>query len=370
MTPYLIVLAALSGFVIFDYLNSKLLKLFGMFVSYCLLLVLVGLRDQTGSDWLFYADHYQQLLTGSVSKYYSFDIGYEFFAAIFAWAGMNYAAFLFSFTAVYLAFFFYSFKKLKSPNLAVLFFYSVFLIGFMGTSRQLMALSIISLAFVYLIEGNKWRYIVLIFVASLFHRASLIMLLGLILPSTGPALSRRTLILVGCFGGVAVLNTELLFDLMLRLGSFSEVITSKLMDYVLNDDQMPAFYVESQMVVILMFAKRIATFLILLFLYKKNANHKIIRLSFQFYCISLIVFFVLYSLLPAVAVRLSFNFAFFELFAFASVVVLNKRFIIVAIFLPALILNGFFSTLNGVDADLLVPYRGVLFDSGVERVLR
>jgi transmembrane protein EpsG len=57
--------------------------------SFIILLVVIGLRDQTGSDWYPYLDFYDAL-NGKNEFQNNFEIGYYLFAKIFSFIGLIY----------------------------------------------------------------------------------------------------------------------------------------------------------------------------------------------------------------------------------------------------------------------------------------
>lgn len=370
MTPYIIVFIILLVLVALDFTEDRLLKLGAFVISYCALLVLIGLRDQTGTDWIFYSDHFTQLVLPSDVDTYSFDIGYQLIAKATSLLGFNYNGFLFLYTAIYLFVFFAAFWRIPNANLAVLIFYSVYLIAFMGTSRQMMALAISAYAFVNLRDRKIGVFLISVLIAATFHKSALMLILGLLFPREGKVISWKIVVSLSVPVLVSVLSASALFEILLYFLSFSDLFVSKLMDYSVSDDQLPIFYTDDPSLVALLYLKRCIMFALLWYLSNSNPHQKTIRLCFQFYAAGFLIFMALYSFLPAVAVRLSLVFTFFEVFALASIKDAKRGVLITALFLMAFVPERLMSNLKGPDSDLLVPYKGYLFNTNVVRSLR
>lgn len=370
MTPYIIVFVILLLLVTTDFTEDRFLKLGALVASYCVLVILIGLRDQTGTDWIFYSDHFAEFAMPSDSDAYSFDIGYQLMSKAAFLAGFNYNGFLFTYTAIYLLVFYAAFWRIPNSNLAVLVFYSVYLIAFMGTSRQMMALAISAFAFVNLRDRKIGIFLFSVLVAAAFHKSALMMLLGLLFPREGKVISWKIVASLAVPLLVSVLSASVLFDVLLYVLSFSDLFVSKLMDYAVSDDQLPIFYTDDPSLIALLYLKRVIMFGLLWYLSNSNPNQKTLRLCFQFYAAGFLIFMALYSFLPAVAVRLSLVFTFFEVFALSSIKDARRGVLITALFLMAFIPERLMSNVNGPDSDLLVPYKGYLFDTNVVRSLR
>lgn len=367
MTPYVVVFIVLLLFVLLDFSANPWKKLSGFCASYMLLVLFIGLRDQTGTDWQYYFEHYEHLRSAGRSLSYSFDIGYEVLAHAFALVGTSYNAFVFFYTATYLAFFYAAFRHLPNGHLAVLIFYSTYLVAFMGTSRQMMALGISTLAFFKLRDQRHLQFLGLVLLAAAFHKSALLMLLGLLFPRSGALFPVKVVLALALVLAVSLLDANLLFGLILQVASFSEVFVSKLMDYVVMDDQLPIFFTEDRTVVALLYLKRILIVGLLFFLASANPAEKTIRLAFQYYVAGFLVFASLYSILPAVAIRLSLVFTFFEVLAFSSIRFVRRGAVVLVLFLLLFVPERMVAMLTGVDSDLLIPYKGYLFERHVER---
>lgn len=370
MLPYVVALFVLFFCFVFDLSSKKYIQRIGLFFSYFVLVFFIGLRDETGTDWVFYADHYAQLLKGGVGYNYEFDVGYESLAKLFATVGFSYNIFVFVFTITYAAIFYVAFSYSKNPNLAAFLFFTMHLIGLMGTSRQLMALSFVVLAGQWLLVNERLKALIFILIASLFHKSALVMLVMFWV--TNPSMSLTKKKMMGVILGVLVANfaSEYLFDILLKFFSFSDLITSKLIDYLANDEKMPLFYVEDRSVVYLMFLKRLLILGSIFVLFLQDQENIKIQFSLKLYFIGFVLFFSLYELLPAVAVRMSIYFSIFEIFAYSNVNKKSKAAFLLSVLYLSLSVYTYIILLSGPDSDLLIPYKGIFFGQEYQRDLR
>lgn len=155
-------------------------------ISTWLIIVFIGSRWCTGTDWNSYKELFDTLeldWTFLVNVYH-FDFGYVLFNAIVKIFTDNYTLFLLinSFVTIY------SLGRLLQktspyPSLSLFVFYSAFMIAqFMGSNRRMMAMVFILWSFYYLYERRKLAFVIMISLAFLFHRSALICLLALFIP--------------------------------------------------------------------------------------------------------------------------------------------------------------------------------------------
>lgn len=126
-----------------------------LFSSYILLLF-IGLRWETGTDWLSYKELFDslELHWSFLINVYHFDIGYVLFNAAVKLFTENYTLFLLinSFLTIYVLYRLLI-KISPYPNLSLLVFYSTFMIAqFMGSNRRMMAMVFILWSFYYLYQ--------------------------------------------------------------------------------------------------------------------------------------------------------------------------------------------------------------------------
>ena len=163
---------------------------------FILLVLIVGLRYQVGSDWHVYAGNLSNTVASEIyfSDFASVrDPGYGFLIWLSLILGQKIglvnliSAIFFSYGLVI----FCRNQALPSLSMLVAFPYMVSVVA-MGYTRQSIVLGFFMLGLVALENGNFWRYIKLIIFAALFH-ASALLLLPLSMVVVGRNLFRRNL---------------------------------------------------------------------------------------------------------------------------------------------------------------------------------
>lgn len=132
----------------------------------------------TGSDWVNYELLYDQASLSNL-KYYTKELGFYYLVLIFKWIDFGFFPFLIlcKFTVFYIIgnFLKEHFKSFYLPF--TIFLASSALFVFVDNPlRFMLALGIIVLSFKYLLARNIITYFILIFIASLFHISSVVML--------------------------------------------------------------------------------------------------------------------------------------------------------------------------------------------------
>jgi hypothetical protein len=148
-------------------------------ISYLILVVLVGLRWETGNDWPNYYEYYRhaQFLKDNAGE---FEIGYRFFTLVIKHLGMSFAGFNLIYAAIYLGLFFLSFKRenFEVSGWLLLQLFSPFLFGLMGTTRQVMAIAICMFSVRYLLSRELLKFLLCIVIATAFHISGLAFLIA------------------------------------------------------------------------------------------------------------------------------------------------------------------------------------------------
>ncbi len=162
MEPYLFIFLVTAVLAPTDRLNfTPQARLANLSVPFLLLLLLTGTRVSTGNDWLPYHDYFANLSEiGDKSE--DFEIGYRLFAYLAKLSGLNYETFIFLSSSIYLSLFFLVFRKQRGANTLVLLFFCTYLLGWMGTARQVMAIALTVIAGQSLLEGHRARFFVLV----------------------------------------------------------------------------------------------------------------------------------------------------------------------------------------------------------------
>lgn len=156
--------------------------------SVVILIIFIGLRWETGTDWKSYFNIFYTSLTNADydSIVFGVDQGYIFFNRILYYFSYDYTIFLLvdaliSIVAVYI----FIERSTKYPCMGVYLFYTSYAIThFMGSNRRMLAIGFVCIGFLFLrSEGRLWRgwprWVVPFALASAFHRTAVMALPGL-----------------------------------------------------------------------------------------------------------------------------------------------------------------------------------------------
>ena len=179
MTVYLFIFAILSLIAILMELRlTRSARLTLICLAYLTLVLFVGLRWETGNDWISYYSYYQHLSSLGYDPG-KFEIGYRFLSFIVKSLGFSYTEFLLLYAAIYIGLIFISFASagLEISGWLALGFYSFYLLGMMGTSRQAMAVAICLFSVRYVIAKQWLSFLLCISMATAFHVSALCFLL-------------------------------------------------------------------------------------------------------------------------------------------------------------------------------------------------
>jgi hypothetical protein len=151
--------------------------------SATIVVLLIGLRWETGNDWQPYLDYYE------ASAYFSsvpslFEPGYRLLVLASHALGLGYSSFLLLSAAIYMAAFTTTFARFRHPSVLVLMFFAIYVLGFMGTQRQTLALGFTCLAILRLYDRKIASGIALVLLAASLHYTALVTLLALVVPRT------------------------------------------------------------------------------------------------------------------------------------------------------------------------------------------
>lgn len=175
MIPLLIVLLLLFSF--FDEKFSSVQKT--LVLIFCLVMwwFLESFRWESGTDFYNYYNNFDGLRINHVSTD-RFELGYNLLV-LFCRDYLKCTFYVFNalyYSVIFLLYFF-SIRKATPNSILFLFIFFCFAIGLMGSTRQLMAVSIMFFASVYFLENKKVAFIACILLASLFHRTIIVCLI-------------------------------------------------------------------------------------------------------------------------------------------------------------------------------------------------
>jgi len=179
------------------YSNVRLGRALGR-IGICILIPFIGLRWETGTDWLAYFNVFYT--PTSSSEYdrvvFGIDEGYILLNHLVYQFTSDYSYFLFIDAAVSLLTVYYFIEKsTKFPAMGVYLFYTSYAVThFMGSNRRMIAIGLVCVGFLHLLHPRRlwqeWpRWTVPFAGAFAFHRTSLMAIPALMVPrrAWGPA---------------------------------------------------------------------------------------------------------------------------------------------------------------------------------------
>jgi len=364
MEPYFFIFLVVASLVPTDRMSfTPSARLGSMSIPFFLLLLLAGTRVSTGNDWLPYHDYFTSLsFLGDKSE--DFEIGYRLFAYLAKISGLNYQAFIFTSSFLYLGIFFLVFSKQRAPITLALLFFCTYLLGWMGTARQVIAIAFTVLAGQFLLEGHRFRFIAMVILAGFFHQTALIFFLAWYLARPMPKLLKNLAIISICI--VAGQFGKVLLPAL--LDSFSGIpgLGEKVIFYA-NLGSEDLEQASSDLLGALWYVKRLAFFGLFLFL-RRHFNTTALAFYFNAYLVSVALFLIINPTFPILATRGANYFSIYELFLLASLVLIRAKFSI--IFVPFLIIisgQRLYTSLYAYHPDLFIPYIGIFINEEVRR---
>lgn len=334
----------------------------------CLMLsFFTGLRWDTGTDWLSYKELFDTLELNwtFLLNVYAFDLGYVVFNAIVRSFTDSYVLFLLidSFLAVGIVFLFLK-KYSPNPNMSLFVFYNAFFVAqFMGSNRRIISLGAGLFIFYHIYNKNYKKFIIWELFAFLFHRTSIMVALGLLVPKKRFSTNKVIAILLLCLIlGIPQLPFKLVGALGDLLSAFSgNSFVEKLMYYSENKEAGVSESTNPVVLMTLSVVKR-SIFISFYFYVIRQNKGKLDYLTDYFFNIYIIGFamYLLFNGSP-IFQMISTYYTFIEIVLIGRVwsyTRLNTKFI----FLVVLLFYGFFQLLSSLNAysELYIPYKTFL----------
>jgi hypothetical protein len=326
----------------------------------------VGLRWETGTDWLPYLNNFLDTVSIDivlVNSFLGFEIGYGIFVYIIRSITQDYTLFLLIHAIVYYYLIFKANRQISPlPSLSLLLFY-VSTMGVLGSNRQLIALAICLYSLQYVIKRKPIRFFLLIMLAFLFHTSALLFFVYYFLNRDFKKQYIFGVLIFAFIIGKTTIPNLFFSSLGNLIGGAS---TSKVEIYS-EKDSLGDFSLS-----IVGLIRRLVYFLVFYLNYdnlsKKLSAYKLIFNGFSF---GLVLYFLFSNSLLILVNRGSIYFNIMEVFLITSLPFLFKihkdRLIIIFIlFLYSFYL--FFQSIS-VYSDLFLPYKGVFINSEHKRNL-
>ncbi len=336
-------------------------KLF-LWFSFSVITLQMGLRWETGSDWLPYINHFysQDLSTPFVNNENGYEAGYNFFVSVFKFITPEYSFLLFVHAVIFFLLLKKSYQFFTPYSLvAVLLFYVTFL-GIWGSSRQLLAVVIGLLGLICLYEKKWLAYGICVLLAFQFHSSSLLLLIFIFLRKKFD----NYLILGVALSCLIIGFSPLPLKIFSLTGGFNEHTASKAEAYL------ELAKAENSAVSVIGIAKRILIFsFFFIFRNKISENYPKFNFVFNGYFVSLCFYFMFASSLSVMISRGSLYFNIFEPLLLSYIFCLTKNRKVGLIMIITLLIYCFITINQSIATypQLFDPYKGIFFNEDLNR---
>lgn len=284
--------------LIFSFINDKLsfTKKTIIFI-FCLIFwwFLESFRWESGTDFWNYINNFQRMKLKFlwVDRY---EMGYNLMLLFFRdYLKTTFIVFTATYYVIIFLLYFFSIRKATQNPILFLFIFFCFIVGLMGSTRQLMAVSIMFFASIYFLEKKKLWFIIFILLASLFHRTIIVCLLFVLFTNHVKYKYWLYMITIAFVTQISGLNSYIISNLILLL---PKIFSERFSDY-LPLSSSDAINIKTYLFGIF---RRVLP-IILLFQNKDKLNELVGNNKIQY--IRNILFFSLFAY-----VMLSFNFTF------------------------------------------------------------
>ena len=339
-------------------------KAISLFV-YVFLVLQVGLRWETGTDWNAYLQHFESInsFSSASPSLMSPEYGYNIAVWLVKIAFPNYSVFLLIHAAACFYLFFNSIKRYTGMLfLPLMVFYCTTLISSTGANRQLIAVAIGFYALRYIYEKKYTYFFLLVALACMFHYSALILLL---FPLFNQKIRPVTLLLI-LVGYIALGATKLPLQLFSVIGnSLGELESTK----VVADLGGSNSFLGSGLSI---FGPVKRVVLLTLFLYNRRSLGEKLRyynLMLNAYIAGVVIYVLFANSLLIIVSRGDMYFNIMEPLLLASQVYLLKRRSNRLVMASALCGLSFALFLYSISPyrDLFVPYKGLIINTEYSR---
>ncbi len=370
MGIYIITLILIFIFGLLD-LNKKLSDLLRnsiILFLYIIIVLQIGLRWETGTDWLPYLENFdktEDLSILLINAFAGIEIGYGFFVLVVKKIVDNYSFFLIIHSIIFYWIIFL-FTKKYSPYffVSLIFFYSTNL-GLVGSNRQLIALVLCLISISFVFKKNFMLFFLTVIAAALFHMTAIIFLIYYFLNQNFKRIYILFILLI-CF---LIGKTNLPFIFFSKFGGvFGELTTSKTMAYTdgartnMDENSLSIFGLLKRLFFIVLFTLNYS------FLSKKLYYYKVL---YNGYFFGLALYFLFSSSLLILVNRGSLYFNIMESFLISCQFIIfykskDKTIIYFVLFLVSIIF--IFQSVSAYP-DLFDPYKSLFYNTDFKRTM-
>lgn len=360
---YLILLIhALLDFTVYRKRYAHLISFMGI----CILILLLSLRWEIGTDWAPYKELFEglELNFQLLLDVYHFDLGYTLFNALVRLFTDSYTCFLLINSILGLGLLYYFLIKYTTyPNISIYILYCCYFMShFMGGNRRMIAIVGILYFIYYVFKKDRNKALFWLLFSFFFHRSSLVCLIVCFVPREMFSPKKIIwLICISLFLGI----TQLPFKLIDFIGnSLIGVINHPIVDAMTLYTNKDKGYINPENInpVFQTIASLIKRGIVLYIIYFSTRKFK--YSTFDYYLINLyIISMCVYSIFAGNGVLqvLSTYLAVLEIVIFARIFInYNSKYKL--LYFAFLLLYGFLQLLNSFTAypELYIPYKNIL----------
>lgn len=350
-----------------NYRVSPGLKQSMIYISFILLVMQVGLRWETGTDWIPYFNHFTSF--SNITSIFLSELQFEYGYGLFVWTlksiSPSYTLFLLVHAFIYYFLIFKSFGR-YTPNLylSLLLFYTLS-IGFMGSNRQLIALAICIYAVRFIIDKKPFLFLLLIFISVFFHTTALIFVIYYFLNrNIKPVVFLSILIFSFVIG-----KTQLPFFLF---SSFGDLVGGQISNRTFAYTEGAKDALSDASLSIIGLFKRLV-FLSIFYYNRRILREKLIyyNILLNGYFVGIVIYFLFANTLLIIVNRGSLYFTIMEPLLIASQMVLLKGKDTKLVGLLILLVFSVFFFYQSIASypELFIPYKGIFINSQLVRYL-
>jgi hypothetical protein len=368
MTIYLLTIFILFNFSLFEIkgLATKKTSFIGYCFVYLLLVFQVGLRWETGTDWLPYLNNFSASESIDVVLFNTligYEIGYGFLAYLIRLFTENYTIFLLLHALIYYLLIFKANKQISPfPFVSLLLFY-VSTIGILGSNRQLLALAICLFALQFVVAKKPIQFFSLVFLAFLFHTSALLFLVFYFLDKD----FKKKYIIGVLVISIIVGATSLPNFLFSGLGNILGEASANKAEIYAEKGALGNFSLS-----LVGLIRRLIYFVVFFLFYDRlTVKYKEYKLIFNGFLFGLIFYFLFAGSLLILVNRGSIYFNVMEVYLLTSLLYIfniNKDRLVILLIIFVYSFYLFFQSIS-VYSDLFLPYKGIYINTEYKRDL-
>jgi hypothetical protein len=337
-----------------------------VFILYIIIVLQIGLRWETGSDWIPYLENFQnsdEYSTIIINALIGYEIGYGTFTFLIKKIFDNYSFFLVLHALIFYWGIFRVCNKYSPYFFITLMFFYATNLGMVGSNRQLLAIIICLWGLDFVIERKPLKFLVVVVVASLFHTTAFLFGIYYFLNRN----FKTVMVISVLFFSFIIGKTGLPFFLFSKFGGvFGELAASKTVAYsegakdVLAKNSLSFFGLLKRLVFIAIFTYNFS------FLSKKLSYYKLL---YNGYILGMVIYFLFASSLLILVNRGSLYFNIMESLLISCQFLVFKRSTDKAYVLFILFLVSIVFLFQSIAAypELFNPYKGLFYNADFKR---